>query len=186
MAGLRALWKRPVNLCQASAGRSARDRRPPATCHSTRIPASRRDRRRASPVRGSRSARARPGSCNSRRRRWSRSRQKRQDRTVAVPARSVPAHGPRLRATRAAAVRPRVKADQKAGGRYLGGKVPLGFRLGESGDLVPHEAEQEAICEMVELRAQGRSLRAIADAVRANGHRISHEGVAGVLKTAGI
>ena len=62
----------------------------------------------------------------------------------------------------------------------------LGFRLGESGDLVPHEAEQEAICEMVELRAQGRSLRAIADAVRANGHRISHEGVARVLKTAGI
>jgi putative DNA-invertase from lambdoid prophage Rac len=34
-----------------------------------------------------------------------------------------------------------VKADQKARGRYLGGKVPFGFRRGESGELVPHEAE---------------------------------------------
>jgi putative DNA-invertase from lambdoid prophage Rac len=77
-----------------------------------------------------------------------------------------------------------VKADQKARGRYLGGKVPFGFRLGESGELVPHEAEQEAIREIVALRAQGKVLRAIADAVRAKGYRISHEGVAGVLRVA--
>ena len=39
---------------------------------------------------------------------------------------------------------------------------------------------------MVALRAQGRPLRAIADAVAATrGFRISHEGVAGVLKAAG-
>jgi putative DNA-invertase from lambdoid prophage Rac len=75
-----------------------------------------------------------------------------------------------------------VKADQKARGRYLGGKVPFGFRLGESGELVPHEAEQEAICEIVALRAQGKALRAIAHAVAAKGHKLSHEGVAGVLK----
>jgi putative DNA-invertase from lambdoid prophage Rac len=62
--------------------------------------------------------------------------------------------------------------------------VPFGFRLGESGELVPHEAEQEAIREIVALRAQGKTLRAIADAVRAKGHRISHEGVAGVLRVA--
>jgi putative DNA-invertase from lambdoid prophage Rac len=43
-----------------------------------------------------------------------------------------------------------MKADQKARGRYLGGKVPFGYRRGESGELVPHEAEQEAI-----RRAQG-------------------------------
>jgi DNA invertase Pin-like site-specific DNA recombinase len=55
-----------------------------------------------------------------------------------------------------------VKADQKARGRYLGGNVPFGFRLGESGELVPHEAEQDAIREIVGLRAQGRPLRAIA------------------------
>jgi hypothetical protein len=36
---------------------------------------------------------------------------------------------------------------------------------------------------MVALRAQGKALRAIAEAVH---HRISHEGVAGVLRAAGI
>jgi putative DNA-invertase from lambdoid prophage Rac len=76
-----------------------------------------------------------------------------------------------------------VKADQKARGRYLGGKMPFGFRRGTAGDLIPDEGEQEAIREMVSLRAQGRPLRAIADAVRAKGHRISHEGVASVLKS---
>jgi putative DNA-invertase from lambdoid prophage Rac len=52
-----------------------------------------------------------------------------------------------------------VKADQKARGRYLGGTVPFGFRRGENGQLVPHEVEQEAIREMVALRAQGKVLR---------------------------
>jgi putative DNA-invertase from lambdoid prophage Rac len=75
-----------------------------------------------------------------------------------------------------------VKADQRARGRYLGGKVPFGFRRGDSGELVPHEAEQEAISEIVALRAQGKALRAIAAAAQAKGHRISHEGVAGVLR----
>jgi putative DNA-invertase from lambdoid prophage Rac len=75
-----------------------------------------------------------------------------------------------------------VKADQKARGRYLGGIVPFGFRRGADGDLVAHEAEQEAIREIVALRAQGRPLRAIADAVRAKGVKISHEGVARVLR----
>jgi putative DNA-invertase from lambdoid prophage Rac len=79
-----------------------------------------------------------------------------------------------------------VKADQKARGRYLGGKFPFGFRRGEDGELAPHEAEQEAIREMVALRAQGRPLRAIAKEVQAKGHRISHEGVAGVLRGAGV
>jgi hypothetical protein len=75
-----------------------------------------------------------------------------------------------------------VKADQKARGRYLGGIVPFGYRRGEKGELVPHEGGQKAIKQMRCLRAQGRSLRAIADAVQAKGHRISHEGVAGVLR----
>ena len=75
------------------------------------------------------------------------------------------------------------KADQKARGRYLGGTVPFGYRRGESGELVPHEGEQEAIRDMVALRAQGRPLRAIAEAVRAKGVKISHDGVAGVLKS---
>jgi putative DNA-invertase from lambdoid prophage Rac len=75
-----------------------------------------------------------------------------------------------------------VKADQKARGRYLGGKVPFGFRRGDGGELIPHEDEQEAIREIVALRAQGKPLRAIAAASQAKGCRISHEGVAGVLR----
>jgi putative DNA-invertase from lambdoid prophage Rac len=78
-----------------------------------------------------------------------------------------------------------VKADQKARGRYLGGKVPFGFRRGDDGELVPHEAEQEAIGKMVALRAEGKPFRTIAAALGAKGHRISHEGVAGVLRAAG-
>ncbi len=78
-----------------------------------------------------------------------------------------------------------VKADQKARGRYLGGKVPFGFRRGDDGELVPHEAEQEAIRDMVAMRAQGRTLRAIAAAMVAKGFQISHEGVAGALRTVG-
>jgi putative DNA-invertase from lambdoid prophage Rac len=76
-----------------------------------------------------------------------------------------------------------VKADQKARGRYLGGIVPFGFRRGYDGELVPHELQQEAIREMVALRAQGKPLRAIAAAMQAEGHQISHEGVAGVLRS---
>jgi len=78
-----------------------------------------------------------------------------------------------------------VKADQKARGRYLGGKIPFGFRRGGAGELVQQEAEQEAIREIVSLRAQGKALRAIAEAVAAKGHKLSHEGVAGVLRAAG-
>jgi putative DNA-invertase from lambdoid prophage Rac len=75
-----------------------------------------------------------------------------------------------------------VKADQKARGRYLGGVRPFGYRLGDDGELLPHGAEQEAIREMVALRAQGRALRAIAAEMQARGHKISHQGVSDVLR----
>jgi len=75
-----------------------------------------------------------------------------------------------------------VKADQKARGRFLGGSVPFGFTLGEDGDLVPHEAQQDAVREMIALKAQGRSLRAIAAEMQAKGHQISHVGVQSVLR----
>jgi len=55
------------------------------------------------------------------------------------------------------------------GGRYLGGKVPFGFRRGDDGELVEVPAEQEAIREMVAHRAQGKALRAIAEAMQATG-----------------
>jgi putative DNA-invertase from lambdoid prophage Rac len=77
------------------------------------------------------------------------------------------------------------KADQRARGRYLGGIVPFGFRRGDDGELVAHEAEQRAIREMVALRAQGTPLRTVAETVRAKGHRISHQGVADIVRAAG-
>jgi len=74
------------------------------------------------------------------------------------------------------------KADQKSRGRFLGGDVPFGFEVGADGALVPIGAQQEAIREIAALRAQGRSLRAIRDEMRARGFQISHEGVARILK----
>ena len=72
------------------------------------------------------------------------------------------------------------KADQKARGRFLGGTVPFGFTRGEGDELIPHDGQQKAIREMKRLRAQGMALRPIAEAMRAKGYQISHEGVAGV------
>src|SRR3954452_10019778 len=74
-----------------------------------------------------------------------------------------------------------VKQDQKARGRYLGGKVPFGYRVGENGALVEHEAEQEAIRAMRAMRAQGVALRPIAAAMAQRGFRISHEAVKQVV-----
>lgn len=77
-----------------------------------------------------------------------------------------------------------VKADQKARGRYLGGIVPFGWRLGDDGDLVEDEAQQAAIRRMVELRQAGQPLRAIADAMKAEGVNVSHEGVKKIVNAA--
>jgi putative DNA-invertase from lambdoid prophage Rac len=78
----------------------------------------------------------------------------------------------------------RAKADHRKQGRFLGGSIPFGYRrTGEDGGfLAPHQPEQEAISEMVALRAKGEALRAIANAMKAKGFAISHEGVARVLK----
>ncbi|MGD9737764.1 MAG: recombinase family protein [Bauldia sp.] len=76
-----------------------------------------------------------------------------------------------------------VKADQKARGRYLGGKVPFGYRVGLGGELVEHHEEQAAIHTAREMRSQGASLRAIAAQLREVGLSISHEGVKGILVT---
>ena len=77
-----------------------------------------------------------------------------------------------------------MKTDQRARGRYLGGSVPFGWRLGDDGALIPEAAEQAAIGRMVELRHEGRSLRAIADVIKAEGSALSHVGVQKVLHAA--
>jgi DNA invertase Pin-like site-specific DNA recombinase len=77
-----------------------------------------------------------------------------------------------------------VKADQRARGRYLGGSVPFGWRLGETGELVEVPAEQEAIAQMVALRRQGLSLRGVAARMAAAGHQVTHAGVAKIVDAA--
>jgi hypothetical protein len=62
------------------------------------------------------------------------------------------------------------------------GTAPFGYRRGDDGALVPHDGEQDAIEEIVAMRAAKKPLRAIAAAMVAKGHKISHEGVARVLR----
>jgi putative DNA-invertase from lambdoid prophage Rac len=59
-----------------------------------------------------------------------------------------------------------VKADQKARGRYLGGKLPYGYMLA-NGRLEPVAEQQEIIQHIRDLRARGQPLRAIQAAASA-------------------
>lgn len=77
-----------------------------------------------------------------------------------------------------------VKADQRTRGRYLGGSVPFGWRLGKDGALIAAPRQQAAIRHMIEMRQAGLSLRAIASALTAQGFKLSHVGVKKVLEAA--
>ena len=78
-----------------------------------------------------------------------------------------------------------IKADQRLRGRHLGGSRPFGYEVDQGGGLLPLASEQAAIRHMAELRRQGLSLRAIAEAVeREHGHRLSHVAVKRVLRDA--
>jgi DNA invertase Pin-like site-specific DNA recombinase len=69
------------------------------------------------------------------------------------------------------------KRDQRARGRFLGGKPPFGYRVGPGKTLIPIEDQQRAIKRMVRLRASGLSLWRIAEKITASGIPISHMGV---------
>ena len=76
------------------------------------------------------------------------------------------------------------KFEQKARKRFLGGNKPFGYRVGGGGELVPDEAEQEALREMVRLRVEERRpLRVVVEAMAAKGHKISLQGVDNLVKT---
>jgi len=66
-----------------------------------------------------------------------------------------------------------VKADQKGRGRYLGGKVPFGFTVGDGGDLVEVPEQQAAIRHAKALRVAGHSFRDIQDKLNRNGMPLS-------------
>ena len=61
-------------------------------------------------------------------------------------------------------------AAQTANGQRHGGSPPFGYRA-EDGQLVPDPAEQAALARINELRSEGATLREIARALEAEGHR---------------
>lgn len=77
-----------------------------------------------------------------------------------------------------------VKRDQRIRGRFLGGTVPFGWQVSASGQLVTVPVQQEAISVMRTMRADGASLRAIAEAMRAQGHAVTHMAVRRALRDA--
>jgi DNA invertase Pin-like site-specific DNA recombinase len=76
-----------------------------------------------------------------------------------------------------------VKRDQRGRGRYLGGKVPFGFRVGQEGALQPVPEQQAAIRRAGELRATGAPLRAIQAALEAeHGARLSLDALSRIVR----
>jgi DNA invertase Pin-like site-specific DNA recombinase len=67
-----------------------------------------------------------------------------------------------------------VKADQKLRGRYLGGTLQFGWRLGKAGELVEDPEQQAAIRTIVQRRAENVSLRKIAAEMTRLGWPMSH------------
>jgi DNA invertase Pin-like site-specific DNA recombinase len=56
-----------------------------------------------------------------------------------------------------------VKRDQRQRGRYLGGRVPYGYRVVADGQLIEVPDQQKAIRRMLRLRANGHSYRTISE-----------------------
>src|SRR5215213_10664468 len=77
-----------------------------------------------------------------------------------------------------------VKRDQRQRGRYLGGRVPFGFRVTEDGVLIEVEEQQAAVRAMLDLKQQGVSLRTIAERMKAQGFLISHNAVREITRRA--
>lgn len=55
-----------------------------------------------------------------------------------------------------------VKKNQRSKGRYLGGSRPFGYMIHSDGRLLENPLEQKVLKQIRQLRAQGKSLRAIA------------------------
>jgi putative DNA-invertase from lambdoid prophage Rac len=73
------------------------------------------------------------------------------------------------------------KKDQKDRGRYLGGKIPFGYRVADGG-LVEVPGEQMIIAEAVSLRREGLPLRAIQEELaERHGRKLSLDAVARIV-----
>ena len=58
-----------------------------------------------------------------------------------------------------------VKQRQRKQGRYLGGSRPFGYMIHENGRLIENPLEQRVLRKIMELKKQGKSLRAISSEV---------------------
>lgn len=58
-----------------------------------------------------------------------------------------------------------VKQRQRKQGRYLGGSRPFGYMIHENGRLIENPMEQRVLKRIMELKKQGKSLRAISSEV---------------------
>jgi len=58
-----------------------------------------------------------------------------------------------------------VKQTQRSKGRYLGGSRPFGYMIHENGKLIENPMEQRVLKRIVQLKKQGKSLRAISKEV---------------------
>ncbi len=65
---------------------------------------------------------------------------------------------------------------------YRGGKPPFGFTRDQYGRLVEDNQFSEKVKMILELNEQGKSLRAISNALGERGIQLSHVGVSRVLK----
>jgi putative DNA-invertase from lambdoid prophage Rac len=79
------------------------------------------------------------------------------------------------------------KRNLRRGNKHQGGKRPFGYQFGEANghgrarELVPDEAEQAAIADILAMREVGRTLMDIRDTLRGHGFAISHQSVANIL-----
>jgi DNA invertase Pin-like site-specific DNA recombinase len=60
------------------------------------------------------------------------------------------------------------KARKRAKGGFIGGQVPFGYRS-DAGTLIADQVEQQAVAQARAMRADGHSLRSIAQALDAEG-----------------
>jgi DNA invertase Pin-like site-specific DNA recombinase len=58
-----------------------------------------------------------------------------------------------------------VKQRQRKQGRYLGGSRPFGYMIHENGRLIENPMEQRVLKRIMDLKKQGKSLRAISSEV---------------------
>jgi putative DNA-invertase from lambdoid prophage Rac len=83
------------------------------------------------------------------------------------------------------------KRNLRRGNKHQGGKRPFGWQFGEANghgrarELIPDEAEQAAIADIVAMREVGRTLMDIRDTLRGQGFAISHQSVANILNRQG-